>query len=153
MLTGLVSKNAILLVDYTNTLRKEEGLSAREALRLAGPVRLRPILMTSATLIASMMPILLGTGPGAEMRSPVAAVLVASIKLHCLDTRLNLRYRGPNVIPCNADFRKGEEMGWFEHGSTILMFAPRGYELCEDIGEGTRILVGQRLMTATVTKP
>ena len=84
---------------------------------------------------------------------PVAAVLVASIKLHCLDTRLHLRYRGPNVIPCNAAFRKGEEMGWFEHGSTILMFAPRGYALCEGIGEGTRILAGQRLMTATVTKP
>jgi HAE1 family hydrophobic/amphiphilic exporter-1 len=79
MLTGLVSKNAILLVDYTNTLRTEEGLSARDALCRAGPVRLRPILMTSATLIASMMPILLGTGPGSEMRSPVAAVLVGGM--------------------------------------------------------------------------
>jgi HAE1 family hydrophobic/amphiphilic exporter-1 len=88
MLTGLVSKNAILLVDYTNTLRAEEGLSAREALRRAGPVRLRPILMTSATLIASMMPILLGTGPGSEMRSPVAAVLVGGMITSTLLTLL-----------------------------------------------------------------
>ena len=88
MLTGLVSKNAILLVDYTNTLRKEEGLPAREALRRAGPVRLRPILMTSATLIASMMPILLGTGPGAEMRSPGAAVLVGGMITSTLLTLL-----------------------------------------------------------------
>ncbi len=79
MLTGLVSKNAILLVDYANTLRNEEGLSAREALIRAGPIRLRPILMTSATLVFSMLPILLGTGPGAESRSPVAAVITGGM--------------------------------------------------------------------------
>ena len=88
MLTGLVSKNAILLVDYTNTLREEEGLTASEALRRAGPIRLRPILMTSATLIASMLPILLGTGPGSEMRSPVAAVLVGGMITSTLLTLL-----------------------------------------------------------------
>lgn len=79
MLTGLVSKNAILLVDYANTLRTEEGLSARDALVRAGPIRLRPILMTSATLVCSMLPILLGTGPGAESRSPVAAVITGGM--------------------------------------------------------------------------
>jgi len=79
MLTGLVCKNAILLVDYTNTLRNEEGLSARDALVRAGPIRLRPILMTSATLVCSMLPILLGTGPGAEQRSPVAAVITGGM--------------------------------------------------------------------------
>ena len=79
MLTGLVSKNAILLVDYANTLRSEEGLSARDALVRAGPIRLRPILMTSATLVCSMLPILLGTGPGAESRSPVAAVITGGM--------------------------------------------------------------------------
>ncbi len=79
MLTGLVSKNAILLVDYANTLRNEEGLSAREALIRAGPIRLRPILMTSATLVFSMLPILLGKGPGAESRSPVAAVITGGM--------------------------------------------------------------------------
>jgi len=77
---------------------------------------------------------------------PVAAVLVASIRLRFLDVLLNLRYRGPNVIPCDAAFAKGAEMGWFEHGSTILVFAPRGVTLCEGVGAGTAIRAGERLM-------
>src|SRR6185503_20964412 len=52
---------------------------------------------------------------------PVAAILVASIRLHFLDVLLHLRYRGPNVIACDAIYRKGEEMGWFQHGSTIIV--------------------------------
>ncbi|MDQ3701279.1 MAG: efflux RND transporter permease subunit, partial [Chloroflexota bacterium] len=78
MLTGLVSKNAILLVDYTNTLRKE-GKGMREALLAAGPVRLRPILMTSATLICSMLPLAIGAGPGGESRSPMAIVMIGGM--------------------------------------------------------------------------
>ncbi len=58
---------------------------------------------------------------------PVAAILVAGIRLKFLDVRLHLRYRGPNAIPCDAALAKGEEMGWFEHGSTIIVFAPRGF--------------------------
>jgi phosphatidylserine decarboxylase len=77
---------------------------------------------------------------------PVAAVLVASIRLHFLDVLLHLRYRGPNVIRCDARFAKGEEMGWFQHGSTILVFAPRGFALHEQVREGTRIHVGEPLM-------
>ena len=77
---------------------------------------------------------------------PVAAVLVASIRLRFLNVLLNLRYRGPNVIPCDAAFAKGAEMGWFEHGSTILVFAPRGVTLCEGVGEGMGIRTGERLM-------
>ena len=77
---------------------------------------------------------------------PVAAVLVASIRLHFLDVMLNLKHRGPNVIACDAPFRKGEEMGWFQHGSTIIVFAPDGFTLCEGVQEGTRIKVGERLM-------
>jgi phosphatidylserine decarboxylase len=77
---------------------------------------------------------------------PVAAILVASIQLHFLNTQLNLKYRGPNVIPCDARFRRGEEMGWFQHGSTIIVFAPDGFTLCESVQEGTFIRVGQRLM-------
>jgi phosphatidylserine decarboxylase len=77
----------------------------------------------------------------------VAAVLVASIRLHFLDALLHLRYRGPNNIKCNASFAKGEEMGWFQHGSTIIMFAPRGYELCGNIKDGEPLRVGQPLMT------
>ena len=76
---------------------------------------------------------------------PVAAVLVASIRLHFVDTTLHLRYRGPNVIACNdVRYAKGEEMGWFEHGSTILVFAPRGFRLTA--AEGSLIRAGQPLM-------
>jgi phosphatidylserine decarboxylase len=75
---------------------------------------------------------------------PVAAVLVASIRLHFLDVRLHLRYRGPNVMPCDAALAKGEEMGWFEHGSTILVFAPRGSMLLAR--EGSVVRAGQALM-------
>jgi phosphatidylserine decarboxylase len=77
---------------------------------------------------------------------PVAAILVASIRLKFLDVRLHLRYRGPNVIVCDARLNKGEEMGWFEHGSTIIALAPPGFSLCPEIGEGARIQMGQALM-------
>ena len=75
---------------------------------------------------------------------PVAAVLVASIRLHFLDVRLHLRYRGPNVILCDAALGKGDEMGWFEHGSTILVFAPRGFTLIAE--EGGMLRAGEPLM-------
>jgi phosphatidylserine decarboxylase len=77
---------------------------------------------------------------------PVAAVLVASIRLHFLDILLDLEHRGPNVFPCNAPFRKGDEMGWFQHGSTIIVFAPDGFTLCDGVQEGATIRVGERLM-------
>ena len=59
---------------------------------------------------------------------------------------LTLRYRGPHVIPCAATFAKGEEMGWFQHGSTIIVFAPKGFALCEGISQGARIRMGQALL-------
>ena len=77
---------------------------------------------------------------------PVAAILVASIRLHFLDVMLNLKHRGPNVIACDAPFRKGEEMGWFQHGSTIIVFAPDRFTLCDGVQEGAMIRVGERLM-------
>ena len=76
----------------------------------------------------------------------VAAILVAGIRLHCLDGSLDRRRRGANVIACNSHFHKGEEMGWFEHGSTILVFAPKGFSLCEDIKDGATIRMGEPLM-------
>ncbi len=77
---------------------------------------------------------------------PVAAVLVASIRLHWLNVLLHLRYRGPNVIPCHATLHKGEEMGWFEHGSTIIVFVPHGWRLHEQIATGQRLRAGQPLL-------
>jgi phosphatidylserine decarboxylase len=77
---------------------------------------------------------------------PVAAILVASLRLHFLDVLLHLRYRGPNEMPCDTAVAKGQELGWFEHGSTIIVFAPRGFELAEGIRSGTGIRMGQPLM-------
>ena len=77
---------------------------------------------------------------------PVAAILVASIRLRFLDVLLSLKHRGPNVWSCDASFRRGEEMGWFQHGSTIIVFAPDGFALCESVREGTVIRMGQPLM-------
>lgn len=76
---------------------------------------------------------------------PVAAVLVASIRLHFLDVLLHLGRRGANEMPCNARLRKGDEMGWFEHGSTIIVFVPRGFEFAEGVVSGAQLRAGQAL--------
>jgi phosphatidylserine decarboxylase len=76
----------------------------------------------------------------------VAAILVAGIRLHFADTLFNLRYRGPNLLPCDARLARGEEMGWFEHGSTIIVLAPKGFGLCEGIADGERVRMGEALM-------
>ena len=78
MLMGLVTKNAILLVDFTNTLR-ERGVSMRDALLEAGKTRLRPIIMTTATMVVGMMPLALALGAGAEMRQGMAVVVVGGL--------------------------------------------------------------------------
>jgi phosphatidylserine decarboxylase len=77
---------------------------------------------------------------------PVAAILVAGIRLHFLDAPLIREHHGHPVIPCAASFRKGQEMGWFEHGSTIIVFAPDGFTLCGNVLEGAAIRVGEPLM-------
>ena len=77
---------------------------------------------------------------------PVAAILVASIRLHFLDVLLHLRWPGPHEMPCQAAVRKGQELGWFEHGSTIIVFAPPGFTLAAGIETGERIRMGQALM-------
>jgi len=77
---------------------------------------------------------------------PVAAILVASVRLHFLDVLLHLKYRGPNRIPCDAPLCKGQEMGWFQHGSTIIAFAPPGIDLCRHLHSGSVIRMGQPLL-------
>ena len=79
---------------------------------------------------------------------PVAAILVASIRLRFLDVLLHLRYRGPNVIPCDAALQRGEEMGWFEHGSTIIVLAPPGFRLGDGVSQTARVQMGQALLQA-----
>ena len=78
LLMGLVTKNAILLVDYTNTLR-ESGMTTVEALLAAGPVRLRPILMTTAAMIFGMTPVALALSEGGELRAPMAAAVIGGL--------------------------------------------------------------------------
>ncbi|MBO8126598.1 MAG: efflux RND transporter permease subunit [Firmicutes bacterium] len=78
MLAGIVVNNSIVLVDYTNQLRRK-GLSAVEALKKAGPVRLRPIFMTALTTILALLPMSLGFGEGAELRSPLAVVVIGGL--------------------------------------------------------------------------
>jgi len=79
------------------------------------------------------------------MLVPVAAVLVASIRLPFLDPVKDVRSGGERAVPCHAHFTKGEEMGWFEHGSTILVLAPPGAVLCENVVEGRGIRMGEPL--------
>jgi phosphatidylserine decarboxylase len=77
---------------------------------------------------------------------PVAAILVASIRLHFLDIVLNARTKGPAVFACDVSVQKGDELGWFEHGSTIIVLAPDRFEFCDNVREGARIFAGQPLL-------
>lgn len=78
LLLGLTNKNAILIVDYINQLRRT-GLSCNEAILKAVPIRLRPILMTTLATILGMMPIALGLGTGAELRAPMAIAIIGGL--------------------------------------------------------------------------
>jgi phosphatidylserine decarboxylase len=77
---------------------------------------------------------------------PVAAILVASLRLHFLPGVPYPRQRGASETPCDAPHTKGQEMGWFEHGSTIIVFAPPGFALGEGIASGARVRMGQALL-------
>lgn len=92
LLMGIVKKNSILLVDFTNRRRREGGLGVDAALLEACPVRLRPILMTSFATVAAAIPPALGLGPGAETRIPMALVVIGGVLLSTLLTLL--------VVPC-----------------------------------------------------
>jgi HAE1 family hydrophobic/amphiphilic exporter-1 len=79
MLAGIVVSNAILLVDYTNILRRRDGLPLREAVEVAGRTRLRPILMTSLATVLGLVPMALGIGEGAELQAPLARVVIGGL--------------------------------------------------------------------------
>jgi HAE1 family hydrophobic/amphiphilic exporter-1 len=86
LLSGIVVNNGIVLVDYINILRREKGYSREEAIRLAGPVRLRPILMTTLTTVLGMLPLSLGLKEGSEMQSPMAIVIIGGLTFSTLVT-------------------------------------------------------------------
>ena len=83
---------------------------------------------------------------------PVAAILVASIRLHFLDLVLNAQSRGPTVFPCETSVNKGDELGWFEHGSTIIVLAPDHFEFCDNVAESARIRAGQPLLRRSLAQ-
>jgi phosphatidylserine decarboxylase len=76
----------------------------------------------------------------------VAAVLVAGIRLRCLDLPVERNSIAASVLPCGAHFARGDELGWFEHGSTILVLAPAGFRLTANVREGALIKMGQPLL-------
>ena len=92
LLMGIVKKNSILLVEFTNHVRRDEGKSVREALLKACPVRLRPILMTSVSTIAAAVPPAMALGPGAETRVPMAVAVIGGVLVSTMLTLL--------VVPC-----------------------------------------------------
>jgi len=80
LLMGIVKKNSIILVDYANAFR-EKGFDARESMKRAGPIRLRPILMTATATMMAAIPPALGLGPGAEIRAPMAIAVIGGLVL------------------------------------------------------------------------
>lgn len=78
---------------------------------------------------------------------PVAAILVASLKFKFLKETLSLKYKGPNKILCDVSFNKGDELGYFQHGSTVIVFATNEVQIAEGIQEGNRICMGESLFT------
>jgi HAE1 family hydrophobic/amphiphilic exporter-1 len=86
MLGGIIVNNAILLVDYTNLMRRRDGLPVREALTVAGSRRLRPILMTTLTTILGLLPLSLGWGEGGEAQAPLARVVIGGLTSSTLIT-------------------------------------------------------------------
>jgi hydrophobe/amphiphile efflux-1 (HAE1) family protein len=87
LLMGIVKKNSIILVDYANEVRAQHNLDAAEAMRRAGPVRLRPILMTAVATMMAAVPSALGLGPGSETRGPMADAIIGGL---ILSTALSL---------------------------------------------------------------
>lgn len=104
LLLGIVKKNSILLVDYTNQMR-DEGLGVRDALEKACPVRLRPILMTTIAMITGAIPGALGTGPGSELRQPMFMCIIGGLIVSTLLTLI--------VIPCFYSL-VDQMIGWFK---------------------------------------
>jgi len=92
MLAGIVVNNAIVMVDYINTLRRRDGMPRKEAILKAGPTRLRPILMTTLTTILAMFPLALGVGEGAEMSAPMATAVFGGLSFSALITLV--------LVPC-----------------------------------------------------
>jgi hydrophobic/amphiphilic exporter-1 (mainly G- bacteria), HAE1 family len=86
MLAGIVVSNAILLVDYINTLRRRDGMPLREAVEIGGRTRLRPVLMTSIATMLGLVPMAIGIGDGGELQAPLARVVIGGLLASTLVT-------------------------------------------------------------------
>jgi hydrophobic/amphiphilic exporter-1 (mainly G- bacteria), HAE1 family len=111
MLAGIVVSNGILLVDYTNVLRRRDGMPLREAVETAGRTRLRPILMTSIATVLGLIPMSLGIGEGSELQVPLARVVVGGLLTSLLITLVLV----PTVYTL---FEEGWKGLWHRAGST-----------------------------------
>jgi HAE1 family hydrophobic/amphiphilic exporter-1 len=111
MLAGIVVSNAILLVDYTNILRRRDHMPLREAVETAGRTRLRPILMTSLATILGLVPMALGIGEGAELQAPLARVVIGGLAASTLITLVFV----PTVYTIFEEGWKGLRSGLPKH--------------------------------------
>ncbi|HSF14313.1 MAG TPA: efflux RND transporter permease subunit [Vicinamibacteria bacterium] len=109
MLAGIVVNNAIVLVDYTNLLRRRDGLPLRQAVELAGRRRLRPILMTTLTTVLAMIPMALGIGEGAEVQAPMARVVIGGLSVSTLITLILIPTLYTTVEERIAEEQQSEE--------------------------------------------
>lgn len=116
MLMGLVTKNAILLVDYAKVLQRRDGMERREAVILAGRTRLRPIVMTTLAMIFGMLPLFLAIGAGAEMRAPMARAVVGGLLTSTLLTLLVV----PVMYTLMDDLGGWLKRQWRGRRSTVL---------------------------------
>jgi len=119
------------------------------------PVALKRVEKLFCKNERAVLPFELST-PGSYLTLvPVAAILVGSIRLHFIPAVLDLNYRGATEIPCHARFVKGQELGCFELGSTIVMFVSRDFEFSSNVIEGSTIRVGEPIFThpATILGP
>ncbi|WP_027355854.1 efflux RND transporter permease subunit [Desulfofundulus thermocisternus] len=121
MLVGIVVKNAIVFVDYVNTLRRR-GLERREAILQAGPVRLRPILMTALTAILAMLPMALGIGEGSEGQAPMATVVAGGLAFSTLITLVLV----PVIYTILDDWKERWQARWAGRRTARLEAGNRG---------------------------
>lgn len=110
------------------------------------PVALARIAMLFCKNERAVIPLALQHGGVVVTVVAVAAILVGGIRLHFADLAANREHLGRREIPCRAALHKGEEMGWFEHGSTLIVFAPKGVALCDWVRPDTAIRMGNPLM-------
>jgi len=94
----------------------------------------------------------LGDGAGRLTIVPVGAILVAGIRLNFIELGAVQKTRQKRLLACHARFSKGEEMGWFEHGSTIVLLAPHGFAFCPNVREGGIIRMGEPLLRASAAR-